>query len=348
MDTGFYLLNRIIRDYLTIGVILYLIIFFYWLDSFNYYNILNVVALLSYAYLLWACVNKAEDYFTNSRLWLTVFIYSLVMVGLYLQMSYFYKGDTFLFSELDAKIYARSSNRLKDLSFSDSLTYLSNWTYDDWGAPVCMAFFLKIIPLKLFVNFCYIVLNSLGAICLYSIGKSLRMTRKYAYLAAMSYAIASYSLFYMGSFLKEELLCFLVITSFYFLYRYRCSHNLMFLAVGGLLSVLLIFFRVPIALFVWISYSSILLLGDKSHIKRTLFLFLFAIVAIFSIGLVLYSSTRYANSGDVASSYQYVNTTLFQKIVSSVGALVGSFPDFISNNHRSVFFQINVWCRFVI
>ena len=106
------------------------------------------MALLSYAYLLWACVNKAEDYFTNSRLWLTVFIYSLVMVGLYLQMSYFYKGDTFLFSELDAKIYARSSNRLKDLSFSDSLTYLSNWTYDDWGAPVCMAFFLKIIPLK--------------------------------------------------------------------------------------------------------------------------------------------------------------------------------------------------------
>ena len=55
-------------------------------------------------------------------------------------------------------------------------------------------------------------------------------------------------------------------------------------------------------------------------------MFLFAIVFVLTIGLASYSSTRYANSGDVTDSYQYVTTTLFQKAVSSLGALIGPFP----------------------
>ena len=327
MNNRYLLINRITRSYLAIGVTLYLFIFFYWLDSVNYYNILNVAALLSYAYLLWTCIDKDEGYFTNRRLWLTVFIYSVVFVGFYLQMCYFYVGNTFLFSEADARVYSTISERIKDLDFVNGMRYLSHiWGYDDWGAPVFMSTMLRVLPYKLFVNFCYVLMNSVCALCLFSVGKSIMMTRKYAYMAALAYSIASYSVFFMGCYLKEEVLCFLVIVSFFFLYKYRQSGHLVYLMMGGLTSAMIVFFRVPIALFLWTAYASLLLLDGKSHVKRMLFLLVFLIVGVLAVGLVGYSSVRYANDGDVMGSYQYVTTTLFQKMVSSLGALVGPFP----------------------
>lgn len=327
MNTWHLMISKITRSYVVMGITLYLIIFFYWLDSFNYYNILNVVTMLSYAYLLWSCISKEEDYFTNRRLLLTVFLYTLIFTMIYLQMAFFYTGNDFLFSEFDAKKYELHAFRMKEMNFIDALTYISYvWGYDDWGAPVSMAYLLKIVPQKLFINFCYIVLNSFSALFLFSIGRTLKMTRKYAYMAALSYAVASYTLFFLGSFLKEEILNFLVITSFYLLYQFYKKQSLIYLVGGGVASLLIVFFRVPIALFVWVSYASLLLLGTKGHIKRMLFLFLFIFVSVLATGLFIYSSARYANSGDVSNSYQYVSTNLFQKVVSSLGALIGPFP----------------------
>lgn len=326
MGTGQFMLAKLIRSYIAIGLVLYLFIFFYWLDSVNYYNILNVAALLSYAYLLWACIDKDDEYFSNRRLWLTVFLYSSLFVGLYLQMSELYGGN-FIQNMGDGKAYARLTNRMKDMSGIEALTYISHvWGYDDWGAPMTMAFIFKIIPSKIFLNFCYILMNSVSALWLFSIGKTLNMSKKYAYMAALTYSIASYTLFFLGSFLKEEMMCFLIIASFYYLYKYQKTQNLLYLATGGLTSFLIIFFRVPLALFVWISYASLLLSGNKGHIKRMLFLFLFVVIAVFAAGFIMYSSMRYANSGDVTSSYQYVTTSLFQKVVSAAGALTGPFP----------------------
>ena len=327
MNTRDLLIGRITRSYVISGLTLYFIIIFYWLDSVNYYNILNIITLLTYAYLLWTCINKEESYFTNTRLWLTVFAYTFVFTIFYLQMCLFYTGNNFLFSEFDARVYERHAFLMKDMDFGDALIYISDiWRYDDWGAPVSMAYLLKIAPHKLFVNFCYVVMNSLSALFLFSIGRTLKMTRKYAYMSALSYAIASYTIFFLGSFLKEEILIFLVITSFYLLYQYHQKHHLIFLLLGAMVSSLTIFFRVPIALFIWTSYASLLLFGSKGHVKRMLFVFLIVAVSFFAAGLFFYSSVRYANRGDVSGSYQYVSTNLFQKAVSTVGALIGPFP----------------------
>lgn len=326
-DTSFLLIGKILRSYVVMGLTLYLVIFLYWVDSFNYYNILNVISLLTYSYLLWTCVDKGEDYFTSRRLWLTTFLYSIVFVGLYLQMSYFYSGNTLLFSELDAKAYARLSEKMKDMDFFEAQTFISHiWGYDDWGAPMTLAFIRKFLPYKIFVNFCYILMNSACALCMFSIGCSLKMSKKYAYMSALSYAIASYSIFFMSSFLKEEILCLLVVASFYFLYQYKQKLNLLYLAAGGITSLLIVYFRVPVALFLWLSYAVLLLMDNKNHIRQALFIMFFAIVSISAVGLVFYSSTRYANGGNLTSSYQYLTTSLFQKAVSSFGALVGPFP----------------------
>lgn len=320
------LVNRILRSYMISGVVLYFIIFFYWLDSFNYYNILNVWSLLSYAYLLWMCTDKNDDFFSNRRLWTIVILYSMIFVGLYQLMSYFYTGDTLFFNVIDATQYERYSFHMKDLSFADGVTYISHiWNYDDWGAPISMAYMLKLVPYKPFVNLCYILMNSIGALCLFEIGKII-MSRKYAFMASLVYAISSYSIFFMSSFNKEATFCFLVIVSIFFLYQYWKKKSFLYLFVGGFASLLCVFFRVPVAIFIWLSYISLLLFGDKSHTKKGLFFFLSIAISFLALSLFKYSSDQYANSGDVTESYNYISTSFFQKLTSSTGALIGPFP----------------------
>ena len=330
------LLYKTNRAYLVTGLTLYLIIFFYWGNSVNFYNILNAGVFLSYAYLIWISMDKDDEYYSNRRLAITVFTYSLLFVFLYLLMSYTYTGNTFIFSEIDARLYERLSFHIKDMKLSQATSYLSHvFDYDDWGAPIGMALLLKIVPNKLFINFCYILIGTLNALSLFSIGKKL-MTKRYAYISSLAYAISSYSIFFMGSFLKEEMMIMIVLFSFYFLYKYRDTKDLFYLIAGGFFSFLLIFFRVPVAIFIWVSYASYLLFGNKSHLQKGLFAILFILVLVIATGLIQYSTDRYANSGDVTNSYAVTTTTLFQKIVLSSGAIIGPFPALLQISSQSI------------
>lgn len=321
------MLGKMIRAYFVIGLTTYVIIFLYWLNSINLYNILNMTTFLTYAYLLWIGVNKEDDYFTNRRLWFTVFIYSLVFVSLYLLLSYYYSGDTFLFSYRDAKEYERLSFRMKDLGFIEAVDYISQkWNYDDWGAPMGMAFILKIVPSKYFLNFCYILMNTVIALLTFDMGKMLKMSKKYAYMAALAYSIASYSMFMIGTFLKEEIFVLLIVFSMWCLYKYKNSSKIEYLVCGAVSSFLIIFFRVPVALFIWLSYAALLLLGDGSHVKKGLFALLGIGVAVLVVGLWQYSANRYANDGDFTSVGRYASTSLFQKLTGYVSILIGPFP----------------------
>ena len=326
MNVQITMLSKTIRAYLFIGLTSYLIIFLYWLNSINYYNILNTTVFLSYAYLLWICVNKEDEFFNSRRLWLTVFVYSMVFVSLFLLLSYYYTGNTFLFSYVDAKIYERLSFRMKDMGLSEAINYISHWIYDDWGAPMSMAFILKIVPSKLFLNFCYVLMNTVTALLMYDMGKMFDMSKKYAYMAALSFSIASYSMFMMGTFMKEETLILLIVFSMWCLYKYRDSSQQVYLIVGGFASLLIIFFRVPLALFVWLSYAALLLLGDGSHLKKGMFALLGVVVSVLVLGFWQYSVNRYANEGNVSTSLTYTSTSLFQKLTGYVSILIGPFP----------------------
>ena len=198
------LIQKIHRFYILIGILLYAILFIYWRDSISFFNTVNVFVFASYAFILSFCLNKDESFYTNRNLIAITFLYSITFVILYMQLSDYYIGNTFIFSESDARYYERYSFIMKDLSFSDALEYISRyWGYDDWGAPMFMALMLKIVPSKLFVNFCYIVMNTIGAYCLFYIGKSI-MSKQYAFIGTLSYAISSYSIFFMSCFWKEQ------------------------------------------------------------------------------------------------------------------------------------------------
>lgn len=330
------LLYRLNRAFLLGGIILYIIVYFYLGGDFSSYNVLNAVTFISYSYLIWICMDKNDDYFTNNRLGMTVFLYSVVFVALYLLMSYTDSDYVLLFNGLDAMDYEIMSARMKDMGFPAMFNYMSNiFGFDDWGAPLVMAVMLKFIPSKFFFIFCQILMNVVGALCLFSISKSI-MPKKYGYMATLVYAISSYTIFFLSSMLKEEMMALMVIVCFFFLYRYRERKDPFYILVGGGISLLIIFFRVPIAVFVWLVYAITILLDSKGHVQRGLVVILIIAGFVLSVSMVQYSSDRYVSS---VATYMYDSTSLFHKVVLSVGALLGPFPDLLQLSSKSITYR---------
>ena len=315
------------RAYLLVGVLLYAILAVYWgshIGTYGYYNILNVLVFCSYSFVLWNSCGKSEYFYTESRLALTVFTYSLVFVGLYMLLSHYYTGNTFIFSEADARNYERTSFAIKDMSFGQAIDYIvyqRGWTFEDWGAPMTMGFVLKMIPSKLFLNFFYVLLNTIGALLLFRIGKKL-MSAQYAYMSSLTHAISSYSMFFMGVFLKEEIMVFLVIVSVYFLYEYWQSKNLIYIVIGFIASFLIVFFRPAVAVFVWISYGTLLMFGSKDNVLKGFFILIALAVAVYTYTMMRQSASRFEDASE------YVNSTFSEttKYVISLGGLIGPFP----------------------
>lgn len=327
----FSLLDNTIRWYIVIGVFLYAILFaYYGSDCISWYNALNIYIFASYALILWKSNKLADANFTCKNLGIMVFAYSTVFVILSLLLSDYYSDNTFIFSDSDAMQYYNYSSALLERSHEKWIPYLvdKRWFYDDWGAPIAYTLMFHIAHSKLFVNFCYILLNTIGSICLFKIGKVIMCVR-YAYIAALSYAISSYSIFFMGSFLKEEMLVFLVVAGMYMLYMYIQHNKKGYLFMGGLISFAVIFFRPPVALFIWVSYMIYFLLKAKKGIFRSLAILVTILAAVAAFGIIQLSAERYAHGGDVTESEEFVNTSAFQKIVLYAGAFIGPFPQLL-------------------
>ena len=229
------LLEKSIKYYIIIGLFLYVILYILYGDVYSYYNILNFMAFISYAFLLYTATNRQEGYYKARRLAITVFFYTLIFVGMYQYMGEYYAGNTFLFSEADAKTYQKIVNSMVGMPVWKWIPYLQNdvrWGYDDYGAPIFMSIIYGIFPHKLFLNFIYILLNVASAVMLFRISEAFMM-KSYAYLATLTYSTASYVIFFMGSGLKEVVFMFAIISSMYMLYRYERSRNIGYLVWGG-------------------------------------------------------------------------------------------------------------------
>lgn len=315
------------------------------------FNMVNIITLLTYGFLIWQSCNRPDDHYSNRRLCLTVFIYSFIFVLLFWQVSEYYTGNTFLFSERDARKYERICMVMKDMNFDDALAYISHrWQYDDWGAPMSMAFVLKIIPTKAFLNFCYVLMNTVSAYCLFDIAKRIMMVR-YAYVATLAYAISSYSIFFQGCFLKEEIMMFWTILSFFSFYRYWYSRSIIWLAIALATGLLLLFFRPAVMLLLFGGFVSLMVLGEKQSSRR-FFLVIVLLVGVFVVSTLVQSvANRFVAGGEVSETYIYKTTSTFQKMGIAVGALIGPFPQlfcFAENISNVPFHSTGILFKFLL
>lgn len=302
--------------------------------SFNWATGVSVLSFVSFITILYRSIGYEDNYYTSTRVFFTVTIYSIVMVALYWWLSWYIEGDTYIFSKVDAIFYERISMRLKDMSYTEGLIYLktNDIAFDDLGALFMMSTILKVVPSKIFLNFCYVIMGGITAIALFRTGCRI-MSRQYAYLAAVAYAISSYNIFFYGSFLKETGFVLLIALLFNSLYKYFVEKNSFSIIYVVVYSVLICFFRPATAVFIWFGIFVYYFFRSDFSVGKVTMIIILGVSTLFLMGSLEEMFNRYTLNGDINRLLNTKESTTLSREVSYVmnffASLFGPFPTLI-------------------
>lgn len=263
--------------------------------AMNLMALASLVSLLTQLALLVYYSHENEADYSERNLFFTTLLYTISLGAIFIMISEYYDGDSFLFSKADAMYYYGISSKVWDIGLINNVTRIvDNYTFEDWGAILFDTVALYIVPDKLFVNFINTVTGAIGTVYLFRIGK-LFMPESYAYLGALAYGTSSFMIFFHCSFLKESMFAFVVINALYYFYRsiaYDSSRSI----IGVAISLGLLFFYRP-AVAAFIGVSIFVYYGIKKR-GSAISLFIYMIAA----GLVLATLTtmQYAIESNTA------------------------------------------------
>lgn len=277
-------------------------------------------------------MGKNEGYYSYGRLGITVFCYSIIFVIFLLDASFYYTGDSFYWDYTDPYAYAQVDQKIVDTDtpFFEQPALIqklwTKWGVQDWGASMTQSLFLNIIQSRYFLFLSQTVVGTVGALLMFSFGREI-MQPGYAYMAALSYSISSFSIFYYSSFRKEIFMVFIVIASFWAFYKYLSSKKGIFLIFAFIITFFMIFFRGAVAglmLMGMISYF-----GGKKLNKNNAGLVLFVLFAVLVVSFPILIAKLSSFADDLSRNENYVDTTPFGIATSTVGVLIGPFPQLL-------------------
>lgn len=281
------------------------------------------------ALLLYYSREEEVDYSDRMLFW-AVLIYSVMLGTLFMLISYYYDGDTFLFCKMDAMWYYDHSLEAVEMGLVDGIQWLcATFPYDDWGSLILDTIVMYIYPEKLFLNAIYMVMGATTSLHLFRIGKHY-MPEANAFLAALGYGTSSYMVFFHCSFLKESAFVYFTVGTLYYLYLFLTNKSRFAIVLVVLFLVIQLFFRPAVAAMLMMSIFVYVGITQK---KNAISVFLYVMAAgVFAVALadiqqILDDNTQ---GGDVEalvaetnnSSYSYG----FNYFVSIFGAIFGPFP----------------------
>ncbi len=326
------LLKSTIHIYLWAGIILFSVLPFYCNDIISYYNFINILFFVSYCIVLWCSIGKNEEYYSYGRLGITVFCYSIIFVFTILDASVYYSGDTYFWDYTDPYAYSQVDDVIveSETPFFDQPALIQKlwtwWDFQDWGASMTQSLFLNLIHSKYFLFISQTMVGAVGAMMMLSLGKRI-MQIEYAYMAALTYSISSFSIFYYASFRKEIFMVFIVITCFWAFYRYLSSKNIAFLVLAFFMTILMVFFRGAVTGLMLMGIMSYF--GGKKLNKNNAGPVAFVIVAVLVISMPIILAKLSSFADDLSRNENYVDTTTFGIVTSTVGVLIGPFPQLL-------------------
>ena len=325
------MLSKVINLYIFTSIGLYLLLLLFWGEqSLSFMNAVNITVFVCFSLLIMVSYYQRENFYTNVRLGVTVFVFSISAVSLYCYMSDYYSGDTFLFSKSDAMAYYKLSNILVTSDFNHWIGILTSkgWEFDDWGAPIGMSFFYMLWQSKAALNIGYVVLTSIAAVSMFDMAKTIMMKR-YAYMAALIYSVSSYMIFFNGSHLKESFMSFIIIEYFAFFYKYVNEEKAIYLIISLFFSVVMAFFRVPVMGLMWMGGITYLLLRKGNIETYTLVLLGVLYIGFLSMSTLMDAWSRYTSDGDITKGENYIGVTTFSIYTSIANACIGPFPEML-------------------
>lgn len=325
------MLSKVINLYIFTSIGLYLLLLLFWGEqSLSFMNAVNITVFVCFSLLIMVSYYQRENFYTNVRLGVTVFVFSISAVSLYCYMSDYYSGDTFLFSKSDAMAYYKLSNILVTSDFNHWIGILTSkgWEFDDWGAPIGMSFFYMLWQSKAALNIGYVVLTSIAAVSMFDMAKTIMMKR-YAYMAALIYSVSSYMIFFNGSHLKESFMSFIIIEYFAFFYKYVNEEKAIYLIISLFFSVVMAFFRVPVMGLMWMGGITYLLLRKGSLETYVLVILVLLYIGTVSMSTLMDAWSRYTSDGDITKGENYIGVTTFSIYTSIANACIGPFPEML-------------------
>ena len=287
---------------------------------------------MSYVIILWCNIGKDEEYYSYGRLGITVFSYSIIFVFMLLDASVYYSGDTYFWDYTDPYAYSQVDNAIveSETPFLDQPVLIQklwpNWGFQDWGASMTQSLFLNLIHSRYFLFTVQTAVGAVGAMLMYSFGKEI-MQPAYAYMAALTYSISSFSIFYYASFRKEIFMVLIVIVCFWAFYKYLSSKNIGFLALSFFMAILMAFFRGAVTGLMLIGIMSYF--GGRKLNKNNAKPVLFLILAVLAISAPVIIAKLNSFADDLSRNENYVDTTPFGIVTSTVGVLIGPFPQLV-------------------
>lgn len=297
--------------------------------SFDLMALGTVVAFVSQMSLLLFFAQNEGGRYAEKTLFVTVLTYSILLGVVFMSLSEYFEGDTFMLTKKDAMLYYKGSMRAHDVGFLENAKYLmGKKAFDDWGAYLYDSFLMSIIPSKFFLNFSYMLTGAISSVLLFRISRHY-MPEAYAFVGAMAYGTSSFLIMFHCTFLKESLFVFLVICTLYHLCRGIHQENSHAYPFAVLFLFLLFFFRPAVAAFIIISFS--VYIAVKQHGSALSVFFYLAVIVglVISLKYMMDMADRYSSSYEEKSELSgnaKAYSGGFNIFVNIFGGFFGPFP----------------------
>ena len=280
------------------------------------------------ALILFYTREKSVSYSGRSLFWV-VLGYSIFIGIIFMLLSYYYEGDTFMFNKSDAQFYYKNSIKAAEIGFWENTKRLTTlFDAEDLGSLMFDSALMAIIPSKYFLNVVYVLTGALSAVLIFRIA-ILFMPAEYANLAGLTYGTSSFLIFFHCSFLKESIFVFLVICAMYFFYKAIVDGKLSSYLFTLLSLILILFFRPAITALLAIAFLIYLAISQRGKAISAFFYIAIAVLApvvIIKIQDIMFNYTRGDMDAIIERGQAYDYSSSFSYFVSWFAAPFGPFP----------------------
>lgn len=332
------MLKIILKRYLWIGILLNIFFVYSLNDEYILIYVFNIISIILYYFVVYTKISKSQNYFLPRRLGTIVFFYSLVFIFLINTLSYYYNSNYYVFSESDALFYHEVSLRMASESLSNGLSnFFLHSTFEDLGIVLVISSLYQIVDSNLIVNFFYLLSGVLVSLYMFRIGHKF-MSHKYAFIAALSYSLLSFVLWFHSSGLKESVMVFLIVLFYDQYYEFMIKKNMTNLLVMFFSIMTILLFRPAISLLILASVLITFLLTQRKSLSKFIVTPILFILIFLMYGYIQTVLNKFINPEGIAAMLENKEASGMVKLslpftiaINIISAFFGPFPTLLPN-----------------
>jgi hypothetical protein len=201
----------------------------------------------------------------------------------------------------------------------------TKYEFDDMGMIFYVGMLYHIVDSPIIVKLANLVVNAFSIYLIYQISLSI-MSKRFAALAALTFSASSFNIWFLVSGLKEPVMVLILLLYFHQYLRFSETRKLVYLIRAGIVMLGILFFRVPIILFMIAAVAGGEFLSSGLDLKKVMaalsvFLGLLMFIFIFSETIIWYSNRTNPAYRQDAEKAKKINPA----IVTASGVF-GPFP----------------------